>query len=339
MSNNTNRQLNIELLRIFSMLLITVWHVYCHFIGALHLENSLSKTFMVYVSYFIPFHVDLFILIMGYFGIRDSRKKLLKTMLLIYFYSITLNVVSWLLSGEYSISDALFPVSRKAWWFMTMYVVMLMVAPIIEKYVSSIKVGGAYLLVGGGLFVNLYLGYFHHVDGIYEQGNGMTNFVCMYLIGVWIRIAGIRLLQSLASYCKVFILLAIILVIGLQYKLMPYMTWMEMTEYCSVYPIVMSVLVFILFLSMKVPESFRKLILFFSSSAIAVYLITDYVFIRNMLVPLFSEWYLPYHDSIFGIGIVFLSALVAYICSCIIDRLRIPVTEFLYHKMSRLLKI
>lgn len=196
MSNSTNRQLNIELLRIFSMLLITVWHVHYHFIGALHLENSLSKTFMNYVSYFIPFHVNLFILIMGYFGIRNCRKKLINTLLLLYFYSISINVILWISGEGFNVAGAFLPISgNNTWWFMTVYTVMLMVAPIIEKYVSEASVKSVNMLVLGGLFVNFYLGFIRQVGGIYDHGYGLVNFISVYLIGVWIRIAGTRLLS------------------------------------------------------------------------------------------------------------------------------------------------
>lgn len=209
MVNKSNRQLNIEILRIFSMLLITVWHIRIHFIGALHLEPSLSKTFMDYVVSFISFHVDLFILITGYFGIKNSKKGLLKTLSLIYFYSITLNAVLWIVSGEFNLLETLTPLGNNTWWFMTMYTVMLMIAPIIENYIRGCDNKGIYLLVAGGLFVNLYLGYFNHVGGIYNSSSGMVNFICMYLLGVYIRKDGENLMQALTppprqniTYCN-----------------------------------------------------------------------------------------------------------------------------------------
>ena len=340
MVNKSNRQLNIEILRIFSMLLITVWHIRVHFIEALHLEPSLSKTFMDYVVSFISFHVDLFILITGYFGIKNSKKGLLKTLSLIYFYSITLNAVLWIVSGEFNLLETLTPLGNNTWWFMTMYTVMLMIAPIIENYICGCDNKGIYLLVAGGLFVNLYLGYFNHVGGIYNSSSGMVNFICMYLLGVYIRKEGENLMQALPPpHGRILLIATILIVVALQYKLMPYMTWPQMTEYCAPYPIVMSVLVFLLFLSVNIPECFRKPILFLSSSAIAVYLITDHAAIRNMLSKLFAEWYLPYQNSIYGILIIISFTFIAYICSCIIDKFRIPVTDFLNRRLSRLLNI
>lgn len=189
------RQLNIEILRIFSMLLITLWHVKIHFMEGLNLESSINKSFMDYVIMFIPFHVDLFILITGFFGVRNFKSGMVKTLLLVYFYSIILNVVSWMITGNFSLTNALFPISQKMWWFMTMYTVMLMIAPVIENYVSVCSRKAIWTIGICALLVDLYLGHYQHVDGIYDRGGGMTNFVCVYLLGVWIRKEGVYLLR------------------------------------------------------------------------------------------------------------------------------------------------
>ena len=78
---------------------------------------------------------------------------------------------------------------------MTVYTVMLIVAPIIEKYISEASVKSVNMLVLGGLFVNFYLGFVRQVNNIYDYGYGMVNFISVYLIGVWIRVVGTRLLS------------------------------------------------------------------------------------------------------------------------------------------------
>lgn len=335
-ATNNQRQLNIELLRIFSMLLITFWHVQIHYLIKQAIEPSISKTFMDHAVLFISFHVDLFILITGYFGIKNSKKGLVKNLLLVYFYSISLNVFSWIISGQYSISEALMPLGNKTWWFMTMYTVMLMIAPILEFYINKCTRKDIYMLALGGLFVNLYFGHFHHVDGIYDLGNGMVNFICVYLLGVWIRKEGACLIGRL-KYPKMIFSFIIIILLLAQYKAIPFVSWMDMTEYCAPYPIVMSVLVFLFFLTIKVTECFRKPTMFLSSSAIAVYLITDHIAVRELLKPLFFTWFLPYQHSIMGLVIIVASTMIAYIGACIIDQMRIPVTKYLNTKILRML--
>ena len=340
MSNNLNRQLNIEILRILSMLLITVWHIRVHYMADLHDDGSLARTFMDYLMYFIPFHVNLFILIMGYFGIRNCRKKLINTLLLLYFYSISINVILWISGEGFNVADAFLPISGNTWWFMTVYTVMLMVAPIIEKYVSEASVKSVNMLVLGGLFVNFYLGFIRQVDGIYDHGYGLVNFISVYLIGVWIRIAGTRLLSiTPPHFSRILIFVTICLIMVSQYYLIPYKTWSRMTAYCGPYALAMSVLVFMFFSTLKIPEYFRKPVLFLSSSAIAVYMITDHAAIRSMLVKPFSEFFLPYNNGVTGVLVIILVTLSAYTVSCVMDKIRIGVTAYLNKKVCHLLNI
>lgn len=215
---------------------------------------------------------------------------------------------------------------------MTMYTVMLMIAPILELYISKCTRKDIYMLALGGLFVNLYFGHFHHVDGIYDMGNGMVNFISVYLIGVWVRKEGACLIGRL-TYPKIVLSFIIVILLLVQYKLIPYFSWMDMTEYCAPYPIAMSVLVFLFFFIINVPECFRKPTMFLSSSAIAVYLITDHISVRELLMPSFFAWFLPYQNSIMGLVIIVASTIIAYIGACIIDQMRIPVTKYLNSKI------
>lgn len=53
---------------------------------------------------------------------------------------------------------------------------LLMVAPIIERYVSEASVKSVDMLVLGGLLVNFHLGFIRQVDGIYDHGYGLVNY-------------------------------------------------------------------------------------------------------------------------------------------------------------------
>lgn len=108
----SQRQLNVELMRIFSMLLICLWHVNGHFLPLLPNAGSLvGKTLSLLMPY-ITFHVDLFVLITGYFGVRHLKRGLLKTSLLVLFYSLVLGVLTSYLGGAGLFLDATFTILR-----------------------------------------------------------------------------------------------------------------------------------------------------------------------------------------------------------------------------------
>lgn len=72
------RQACFEIMRIFAMLLILVWHIKVHYMAGEEEFHPLVVKTMNFLSNFISFHVDLFILITGYFGIRNNKEQLLK---------------------------------------------------------------------------------------------------------------------------------------------------------------------------------------------------------------------------------------------------------------------
>ncbi len=330
------RQLNIELLRIFSMLLINLWHIPIHFGDTLSLGTSATNNLMTYATYFISFHVDLFILITGYFGVRDCKSALLKNLLLTYFYSIALGIVVYFVLGHCSLHDAILPISSKTWWFMTMYTVMLLIAPFIEKYVQNCSCKAIYAIAAGALFVNLYLGHFHHVFGIYDEGLGMTNFVCMYLIGVWIRKEGINLSRKL-PWARTCLAICILCVMAIQYKAIAWVSWKGLAAYCGPYSIVMSTLVFLFFANINIHESLRKPILFFSSSAISVYLITEYPAILEMLKALFASSYPSCSGVTMELAFISSCVAIAFVVPCIIDKVRIPITNYAKDRITKII--
>jgi surface polysaccharide O-acyltransferase-like enzyme len=333
------RQLNIELLRIFSMLLINLWHIPIHFGNTLSQGTSTTNVLMTYVTYFISFHVNLFILITGYFGVEGGKKcisALVKTLLLVYFYSITLGIVSQIVLGYFNYRDVFMPISSKTWWFMTMYTVMLLIAPIIEKYVQDCSRKTIYAIAGGALFVDLYLGHFRHVEGIYDEGLGMTHFVCMYLLGVWIRKEGLNLVRLL-PWTRTCLVLFILCIMVIQYKAIAWVSWTEIASYSGPYSIAMSMLVFLLFANINIPESLRKPILFFSSSAISVYLITEYPTILEILKTLFASAYPSCSDSAMEVVLVSHCIIIAFVVPCLIDKVRIPVTNYAKDRITQII--
>lgn len=92
------------------MLLICLWHVNGHFLPLLPNVGSLvGKTLSLLMPY-ITFHVDLFVLITGYFGVRHLKRGLLKTSLLVIFYSLVLGALTSYLGGARLFLDATFAI-------------------------------------------------------------------------------------------------------------------------------------------------------------------------------------------------------------------------------------
>lgn len=122
------RLLNIELLRIFSMFLICLWHVNGHFLPLVPNETNHTAGIINNITPYLTFHVDLFVMITGYFGVRNSAKGVIKNVFLGNIYSLILGLIINCLGGSLKWSHLL-PFSGSPWWFMQVYLVLLLIAP------------------------------------------------------------------------------------------------------------------------------------------------------------------------------------------------------------------
>jgi len=311
-------------MRIFAMLLICLWHVNGHFFPLIPHEGNLALGMFGNLMPYITFHVDLFVLTTGYFGIRHSLKGVIKTCILVIFYAILLGGLLFAIEGHHFDWLQLLPFSGSPWWFMRVYLILVLIAPILECYLQSMSKNEMYRLLLIVTFVNVYLGWFRH-DALYDQhGYNILNFINVYLIGCWLRMGG-RYLDKFKG--KAYIPLALFLVCcAIRYKVQPIMVF-NWYDYSSPLNQIMATCIFCLFLKVKIPHTLDRFILFFSSSAIAVYLITDYEGCYGWIATSLG-YCLSFCNSAmlqFVVILAFVSAM--FVICCLIDKIRMMVTS------------
>ena len=147
------RQLNIELMRIFAMMLILLWHIKDHFMpsnswGEVNLLLSLTQIF-------ISFHVDLFILITGYFGIKHPKNSFLRILTICMFYALILNLLNLYISGEIKWTEILLPMTGSPWWFLKVYMLIVLVSPILEVFVKNATKRHFYGILAVAAFIDI----------------------------------------------------------------------------------------------------------------------------------------------------------------------------------------
>lgn len=338
---HNKRQLNIELMRIFAMLLILVWHIRGHYIPEAGVpQDTTEVTALTYFCLFITFHVNLFVLITGFFGIRDRKKSLIKTIEMCIFYAVVLNILSYLTGNGFNWQEILMPISHSPWWFMQVYLILILIAPIFEKYISNITNTEFYVLVTIFLFLDVYLSFFWHADNLYGHGYDILNFTTIYILGAWIR-------RDCGFICHLrknplMLLLLFLACCIIRYKVQP-ITTIAWTDYNSPLNIAMAVTIFCLFLNIKVPALFEKTILLLSTSAVSVYLITDHPEFRKFILPLFQYLWIILGNNAWYFELFYVVALVIilFIICCLFDKIRIWLTSPLVnlitcHKTSEL---
>ncbi len=212
MATKVQRNSSIELLRILCMVQVIFLHV-CNHGGYTGIAGKLGgQTELVYwiLMFLSRCPVFVFMIISGYFSCTGQtvfpKKKLINTYLPVIFYSLSIPLVVYSFNlgkvSEMQWARSAFPLLSRTWYFMTLYVVVLLLSPFINKAVSQLS-RKEYLYLLGILFFILSVWQFvskmPRVNEIIstknvlatEGGKSIYDFVFMYLIGGYLRLHGL----------------------------------------------------------------------------------------------------------------------------------------------------
>ncbi len=131
---------NLELLRIVSMFLIVLHHCSLFAFPNIDWAGSFNKTVVDWLSLGGKLGVNCFILISGYFMAHSkfTLQKFLKLAGSVWFYSVAIMLVFVLLSHSsgniLSIIQNFFPIIYKRYWFISAYVVLMLLSPFLNFF-------------------------------------------------------------------------------------------------------------------------------------------------------------------------------------------------------------
>ncbi len=149
MKSKSQRNTNLEILRIITMLLIVAHHYIVHGMKGVNFAITNTNTYFVYfLAMFGKIGVVLFVLISAYFMI-DIKFTLRKLLILggeIYFYSFLFLglAIAFLSPSELTVANlgkSLLPISHNGYWFITCYIILMLFSPFLNKFIKSISRG------------------------------------------------------------------------------------------------------------------------------------------------------------------------------------------------------
>lgn len=198
MKKKTVRQANMELLRIVSMVGITILHI-LYWSDAILLESNavtgLRIAGSVLESLCVPV-VATYVMISGYYDTSEKFRgsRLLRILAEVWFYSIGLHLVlraAGAVSPAESIWDLaryVFPVMMGHYWFVTAFVVMEIMAPLLAAAVERVDRGTLRGVIGGLLVyecvLKTVLPFRLTQDG---QGYDFGFFLLLFLMAAYLR--------------------------------------------------------------------------------------------------------------------------------------------------------
>lgn len=364
MTERTERQSNIELLRVFAALGVVLLHYNNSNIGGGFANApglSANQFVMVFFESIFICAVNLFILISGYFMKGSSKADLLKPVKLLsmyVFFELIAYLIKELPAGEPFSLSTFADYFTPSYWFIFVYIALYILSPYINlmwshlnrkkqkqlliilialfslypiawemiTYASKDSIWGAESISSNGLIQGI------SSIGLFGSGAGYTivNFILMYLIGCYLR--------DIEEDGKKFKngTLAVLLIINV--ALIIYWTYLEFFVlggaidgttswyYDSPFVISEAVLIFLVFKNMKIKKN--KVINKLASASFPTYLIHINL-LEYFNIPTFvrgNTWILILH--IIG------STIAIYLISFVIYELYDLITKPLFKAIS-----
>lgn len=325
-----NRNPQIDLLRVLAMLMIVCGHFVYH--GVHHISVSeaapvsfspslagrLNFIFLQFLGYSCNIATNIFFLITGYFLVRprtlsyavDKSYKQWKT---IVFYSLSIYVV--LCASGFSVFslrhaiEQLTPIYSRNYWFMSTYIVLLLLSPFVSKSLDALSKKEYQGLLLVLLLINFAEGKFGY-GSIFSGGMSLVFALSLFSLGGYIRKYPLRErryfpLVCLSVYVGISLLLTFYSYFGQVLGLVEVGQPLHLKSMANnSIPLLCSVCFFLVFTTrrFRLPSIVSRLSVSVSPYVLAVYLIHDHRLFRavlwdNIVRPLDfldSYWFMPY---------------------------------------------
>lgn len=331
------RNYGIDLLRILSMFMVAILHVLGQggVLGATQ-EHS-AKYWLAWVLEIACYcAADCFALISGYVMYQSKAKlsKAVNLWLQVAFYTVGALAAVWILKPEWVglgvIADAIFPVSRMHYWYISAYFGLLVLQPLLNLTIAHAdkKLLGTVLLT---VFVLLCtLPAFLRSDP-YLLGGGYTTIwlVIMYLTGAYVHKYDVAE-QVKKSAAWLAFLAALVVTIGVKLGAQLFPQNIFPTEkfanvlisYNSPTVVVMAASLLIALSKQRFGKVSTKLISWCAPAALGVYLIHTNKLVWRYLIKGFSAGFVQYHWAVMLL-LIFAAAAGIYVACTLIEKVRI----------------
>ena len=334
----SNRQSNIELLRILSMFFVLVGHVGM-IVGSpdkdLFSSDFLSSFLRILIQGFSVVGVNIFVLISGWFGIKASLKggsafifQFLFLIWAVYFLEIVTGITifdfqglknSLGLTGEY--------------WFVMAYLGLYILTPVLNTYVEQAsKEQFRWLLISFYSFQC----YYCWLSGFtnYFEGYSVVFFCGLYLTARYIKLYPITFLYK--NSFKLYVIISTVISIFASIGIYFFDSAVRMLRYDNPLVIISSISLLLSFTKLSFQNKYINII---AKSSFSVYIIhfNPYIFpfFRDIVSRIGSQY-----SNLSLVFVLFFFMVVVFLICVLIDQIRICTWNFLNYiiKTNRFLK-
>ncbi len=208
MKTENKRLANMELLRIVAMIMV----VMLHYLGKGNLLPSMAPDMgaNAYTAWILEslciISVNLYVLISGYFLVESKFKagKVVRLICQVLFYTVLVTIASLALGfvqienmDLYNIMLNVVPYQMEHYWFMSAYLLMYLLSPLLAIGVKSVSKRQLQVIIIAFLFFMCFEKSILPVSyGLAENGYNETWFICLFLVAAYIRLYGLAWLKK-----------------------------------------------------------------------------------------------------------------------------------------------
>lgn len=315
------RQANLELLRTIAMLMVVTAHLVNHGNMITFAKQGTPSYYIVWTLFGIAFTcITIYILISSYFLIdaKFSTWKLAKMGGQVFFYAFGITILFWIFGDvEHELKNMVYsvlPISSDFYWFISMYVGMYILSPLMNKLIRSLtKRQLECAMAVSFLLVSVWPNIIYFSSALNTAGGvSISWFLTVYLFGAYLKLYYkpdghfkrkllYACLASLLIPISRFVIEALLKTPLGKISILDDLMWgySVFFTYSSILVSLASILLFIAFLNLKIkPGKLSRFINKVAGASFGVYLIHDHLYIRETLwtkidgVSLLDKWYL-----------------------------------------------
>lgn len=301
-----DRNSTIELLRFLLMLSICFLHILVHGKNLIQMRENPelvgSMWQLVALAFFFP-SVCCFMFISGYYGLKLKIEKIasifIQAFLVFHIGKIlgsTLNINSEMGGGKIELLQHLIhfePITTHVWWFLSEYVCIMFLSPLLERGIKSInKKKFSVLLVGLFLFncVGLYITRIH-------TGSSLMGMLFIYLLARYMRLCTPRIPMKSSLVLWLIPVMIVVLLMITAFKIGHSEVSWCLLWYCN--PLIIMSGVGLFYIFNNLPQLHSRTINWMGSHCLSIYLITE------INKPIYNYWATEFETNfLWGIALV-----------------------------------
>lgn len=332
------RESNFDVLRIVAMVFIVIHHLTLGGLGLYDIQKGIPAgqeghfLFLGCINLICIIGVNLFFLLSGYFSIHLTIRKLVNILVDLYFYAFVIHLIG-VAVGVLPIAKSTlihFIGSLAVYWFMLVYVLLMLLAPFLNRLCELLSKKEYIAIMGGCLIICCGYGWLNSASSLgLNNGYSLVSAVYLYVIG-----RGLKKYHFLRRFCVEGYLISILMSTAL-YGAIVYGThsgkwsW-HVFAYNQPFTFMASLFFIECFGKMKLSKRLGKYVEWAAGSVLAVY----YIHSSNWMGGLRNLPVVWMRDSGWVLVGLVLYAIAIFILCIVIDKVRIVLLGNLLDKFE-----